>query len=428
VSPTFAALSNRNYRLYASGGLVSNIGTWMQRIGQDWLVLKLTHGSGTALGITTGLQFLPMLLFGVWGGVLADRYSKRKVLYVTQTLIGVLAAVLGVLDLTGVVAVWQVFALAFLLGVVSAADNPARQSFVVEMVGRKDLTNAVGLNSASFNAARIVGPAVAGLLITLVGTGWLFLLNAVSVLPVVAALRAMDARALRPAPRQPKERGQLAEGFRYLRGRPDLLMILVVVGFVGTFGLNFQMTNALMATHVFHKGAGQYGILGSAMAVGSLAGALIAARRGVPRLRLIVISAVVFGVLECVAGLMPNYWAFMAVLPLVGVSSLTLITAANATMQLAVDPGMRGRVMALYMAVFMGGTPIGAPLVGWVGQVAGARWSLLLGGSVSIAATLLGAAWLARRGAVPLPGRFPRRVTEPAVTESPELVDAGQRA
>ncbi len=396
MSPTFASLHNRNYRLYAAGGLVSNVGTWMQRVAQDWLVLQLTHGSGAALGITTGLQFLPMLLFSLWGGVLADRYPKRTVLYFTQSSIALTALLLGVLDLTGVVTAAHVYVLAFVLGLASALDNPARQSFVVEMVGPDELTNAVSLNSASFNAARILGPAVAGLLITAVGTGWVFLINAVSVLAVLAALVRMDERLLHPSPRQAKEPGQLMEGLRYVRARRDLLVVLVIMGAVGTFGLNFQMTTALMATQVFHRGAGQYGLLGSAMAVGSLTGALLSARRGAPTMRIILLSAGAFSLMELLAGLMPTYLTFMAVLPLVGVCALTLITSANATMQLAVDPMMRGRVMAVYMAVFMGGTPLGAPLVGWVGEVAGARWSLLIGGSVSLVVTLGAALWLVR--------------------------------
>jgi MFS family permease len=396
MSPTFRSLRIRNYRLFASGMVVSNTGTWMQRVAQDWLVLQLTGGSGVALGITTGLQFLPMLLFGLWGGVLADRYPKRRVLAATSLFMAGTATVLGVLDVTGVVQAWHVFLLAFLLGVGTAVDNPARQSFVVEMVGRDDLPNAVGLNSASFNAARVVGPALAGLLINLFGTGPVFLVNAVTFLAVLLALRGMRAEELAPAPRVPRRRGQIAEGLRYVRGRPDLLLVIGIVFFVGTFGLNFQITTALMATEVFSRGAGSYGLLGSAMAVGSLAGALFAARRERPRLRLVITAAVVFGVLEIAVGLMPTYLTFMFALPFVGAAALTVITAANATVQLAADPAVRGRVTALYTAVFFGGTPLGAPLVGVVAEAFGARWSLIGGGSVSAAATVVLAGLLMR--------------------------------
>jgi MFS family permease len=397
MSPTFQSLHNRNYRLYATGGVVSNIGTWMQRVAQDWLVLQLTDNSGVALGITTGLQFLPMLLLAPFAGTLADRYSKRHVLMITQASMAGVGAVLGVLDVTGVVQVGHVYVLALLLGIAAAVDAPARQSFVIEMVGRNDLPNAVGLNSASFNLGRVIGPALAGLLIVAFGTGPLFLLNAASFGAVIFALRRMRVSELTPVPRAERGRGQVLEGIRYVRGRPDLLMVMVIIFFVGTFGLNFQMNSALMATEVFHKGAGEYGLLGSVMAIGSLSGALLAARRGKPSLRLIVFAAVAFGVVEIAAGLMPSYLSFMAVLIPLGLCQMTLLTAANATVQLGVDPVMRGRVMALYMAVLMGGTPFGAPLVGAVAEAFGARWTLISGGLISAIAALVAGALLARR-------------------------------
>ncbi|MGH8968447.1 MAG: MFS transporter [Actinomycetes bacterium] len=397
MSPTFRSLRIRNYRLYATGGAVSNVGTWMQRVAQDWLVLELSDGDGVALGITTGLQFLPMLLFGPWGGMLADRYSKRRLLVVTQAFMGLVGAVLGVLDITGVVQVWHVFLLAFLLGLGTALDNPTRQSFVIEMVGPEDLSNAVGLNSASFNLGRVVGPALAGALIVLVGTGPVFLINAVSFGAVIFALSRMRTADLQPSPRAGRHRGQVREGIRYVRGRPDLMVIMVIVFFVGTFGLNFQMTMALMASEVFGKGAGEYGLLGSIMAVGSLSGALLSARRPRPRLRVLILAAVAFGVVEILAGLMPTYELFALSLIPVGLTALTFITSANAMMQLAVDPVMRGRVMALYMAVFFGGTPLGAPLVGAVAEAFGARWSIIAGGLVSAAAAVVGGAVLTRR-------------------------------
>jgi MFS family permease len=412
VSPTFRSLRNRNYRIYYAGGVVSNIGTWMQRIAQDWLVLRLSDNDGVALGITTGLQFLPMLLVGPWGGMLADRYSKRKLLVVTQAFMGAVALVLAGLDLTDLVQVWHVYVLALMLGLGTAVDNPARQSFVIEMVGRDDLPNAVGLNSASFNLGRVIGPALAGLLIEVFGTGPVFVINGLSFTAVIYALTRLRTAELSPAPRAGRGPGQVLEGIRYVRSRPDLLTVMVLVFFVGTFGLNFQLTMALMATEEFGKGAGEFGLLGSIMAVGSLTGALLAARRGRPRLRLLLLAALAFGLVEVASGLMPTYVLFAAILVPVGVAALTFITAANSTMQLGVDPIMRGRVMALYMAVFFGGTPLGAPLVGAVAEAFGARWSLILGGAVSALAAVVAALVLARHERLQIRGELfgiPRR-------------------
>lgn len=406
MSPTFQSLHNRNYRLYTSGGVVSNVGTWMQRVAQDWLVLQLTDNSGVALGITTGLQFLPMLVLAPFAGTLADRYSKRRVLMVTQASMAVIGAVLGVLDVTGVVQVGYVYVLALLLGIAAAVDAPARQSFVIEMVGRDDLPNAVGLNSASFNLGRVIGPALAGLLIDAFGTGPVFLINAASFGAVIFALQRMRVSELTAVPRAERGKGQVLEGIRYVRGRPDLLMVMIIIFFVGTFGLNFQMNSALMATEVFHKGAGEFGLLGSVMAIGSLSGALLSARRGRPRLRLIVLAAVAFGVVEITAGLMPSYLSFMAVLLPLGLCQMTLLNSANATVQLGVDPVMRGRVMALYMAVLMGGTPFGAPLVGAVAEAFGARWTLISGGLISAIAALVAGALLARREGLQMRGEL----------------------
>ena len=393
MSPTFRSLANRNYRLYASGAVVSNVGTWMQRVAQDWLVLQLTGNSGTALGITTGLQFLPILLLSPYAGLIADRFPKRRLLQVTQLMLAVPALVLGLLAVTGVAQSWHVYALAFVFGIGSAFDAPTRQSFVSEIVGPDDLTNAVGLNSASFNLARMIGPAVAGLLIAALGsgvpaTGAVILVNAVSYGAVILSLQRMRERDLSPARRTERHKGMIRDGVRYTLARPDLMLILTIVFFAGTFGLNFQLTSALMATEVFHKGAGEYGILGTTLAVGSLSGALLAARRGRIRHRLVILAALAFGVAEVVAGLLPSYLAFAIWTPVIGIASLTMITAANATFQMGVAPEMRGRVMALYMMVFMGGTPIGSPIVGWVGEVFGARWTLIGGG----VATLLGTA------------------------------------
>ena len=393
MSPTFRALAHRDYRLYATGGVVSNVGTWMQRIAQDWLVLLLTANSGVALGITTGLQFLPILLLSPFAGVVADRFPKRRLLQVAQVGMAVPAAVLGVLALTGVAQAWHVYVIAFVFGVATAFEAPARQAFVGELVSPEDLSNAIGLNSASFNASRIVGPGLAGLMIAAFGsgveaTGVVILINAASYGAVIMALQAVRGNGTAPetVPRRP---GMIKDGIAYVRSRPDLLLVLGVMFFVGTFGLNFQLTSALMATEVYGKGAGEYGVLGSTMAIGSLAGSLLAARRVTPTLRLVVISAVTFGVVEIVIGLMPTYLTFVALTPLVGITALTTITSANAIMQLTVPGELRGRVMALYLMVFMGGTPLGSPIVGWVGEAMGARWSLIIGGSLSIAGTLL---------------------------------------
>ncbi|WP_442778656.1 MFS transporter [Actinomadura sp. WAC 06369] len=422
----FRSLRNRNYRLFATGQVVSNTGTWMQRIAQDWLVLELTRSSGTALGITTGLQFLPLLLFGLWGGVIADRYPKRRVLMITQVSMGALALVLGLLAITGTAQVWHVYVLAFGLGMATVVDNPTRQAFAVEMVGRRDLPNAIALNSAIFNGARLVGPAVAGVLIALIGTGPVFLVNAASYGAVLLGLQAMRADDLHPAEPVKRAKGQLMEGLRYVRGRRDLMIILLLVGFVATFGMNLQTTIALVAREVFRTGASSFGLATSMMALGAVTGALLAARRATrPRLRVLLGAALLFGVLEIITGVMPTYWSFLLMLVPTGIALMTFTTSANATMQLSVAPEMRGRVMGLYMLVFLGTNPIGAPFIGWVAETFGPRTSIVLGGIVCAAAPLAVAA-LARRpaggsGAAPDgppdgPGDRPRDRSRGAVT------------
>ncbi|MCL2463757.1 MAG: MFS transporter [Micrococcales bacterium] len=394
---TFSSLRFRNYRLWFTGALVSNIGTWMQRTAQDWLVLtQLTHNSGIALGVVTALQFAPVLALSPWAGLLADRMDRRKLLMATQGAMGLFAAVLGTLVLSGQVRLWHVYALALALGVASAFDSPVRQTFVGQLVPRQNLPNAVGLNSASFNSARLVGPGVAGLLIAAIGTGWMFWLNAVSFACTIAALVAMRPSELHPMPKVPRSKRQIRAGMAYVRHRPDILVILAVVGVVSAFGLNFQVTTALMARTVFDKGASQYGLLGSIMAIGSLSGALLAARREHPRVRLVVAAATGFGVAACVLSLMPSYWAYAVMLIPVGLASLTMMTAANATIQMSTEPQMRGRVMALYMMVFQGATPIGSPIIGWVGQEIGARWAIGVGGISAILIALVALAWAGR--------------------------------
>jgi len=400
VKSTFSALRIRNYRLFAAGSLVSNIGTWMQRVAQDWLVLELT-GSGKALGITTGLQFLPMLLFSPMAGVFADRFSKRRVIAVSQVVLGVTAGLLGVLAIAGWVAVWHVYVIAFAFGTAAAFDTPARQAFVNEMVPTAMLPNAVALNSASFNLARMIGPALAGALIALLGsgaaaTGWVILVNAATYAAVLVSLKRMYPGDLTPIDRLVRGKGQIRDGLRYVSGRPDIMLIMAIVFSAGTFGLNFQMTTALMATEVFDKGAGEYGLLGSILAIGSLVGSLLAARREVARQRLVIGAALAFGAIEMVAGLMPNYLTFALLLPLCGVTALTLITTANALVQMSTDAAVRGRVMALYLAIFMGGTPVGAPMLGWIAERYGARWTMVGGGALTMLGTLIATAVFAR--------------------------------
>jgi MFS family permease len=393
----FRSLRVRNYRLYASGQLVSLTGTWMQRVAQDWLVLELTN-SGTALGIVTALQFGPSLFLGLWGGVLADRLNKRRMLFATQSALGIVALVLGLLDITGVVQYWHVLVLATVLGIITSIDTPVRQSFVVEMVGRHELTNAVGINSAVFNTGRILGPAVAGVMITAVGTGWAFVTNSVSSLAVLAGLLMMRPAELFPSPAVARARGQLREGFRYVKARRDLVLTMVLIFVFGTFGLNFAITCALMAKQVFHRGASGYGLLSTALAVGAFCGAVLATRRTKrPSAMFLLAIASAFSIGEIASGLMPDFtWTAVALVP-TGLAMLSLTTAANANVQLGVAPTMRGRVMALYLVCFMGGTPLGAPIIGWLAGAAGPRWGLVGGGLVCLVSALGLAVILARQ-------------------------------
>ncbi|MFJ7965879.1 MFS transporter [Streptomyces sp. NPDC096324] len=396
-SSMFSSLKIRNYRLFFLGQVVSNTGTWMQRIAQDWLVLSLT-GSSAAVGITTALQFLPMLLFGLYGGVLVDRLPKRPTLLVTQTAMALTGLVLAFLTLSGHVQVWHVYLAAFAVGMATVVDNPARQSFVSEMVGPGQLQNAVSLNSANFQSARLVGPAVAGLLITGVGTGWAFLLNGLSFVAPLASLLLMRARELHVVERAPRAKGQLREGLRYVAGRPELIWPIVLVGFIGTFGFNFPVWLSAYADDIFDSGAGAYSLFNTLIALGSLAGALLAARRGTARLRVLIAAAVAFGALEVVAAMAPTLWLFSLLMVPIGIFGLTVNVTANTSVQMATDPAMRGRVMALFMMVFVGGSPLGAPLIGWVTDVYGPRVSFALGGLVAMAsATAIGLV-LARLG------------------------------
>lgn len=394
---TFSSLKIRNYRLFATGAVISNTGTWMARITQDWLVLSLT-GSAAAVGITTALQFLPMLLFGLYGGVITDRFPKRRILLISQAALGLCGIALAALTLSGIVEVWHVYLIAFLLGMVTVVDNPARQAFVSEMVGPAQLRNAVSLNSANFQSARLMGPAVAGVLITTVGSGWAFLFNGLSFAAPLVGLMMMRPAEFHASMTVKRAKGQLREGLRYVSARPDLLWPIVLVGFVGTFGFNFPIFLTAFADDVFDGGAGMYSFFNILMAAGSLAGALLAARRRSSRLRMLVAAGTAFGLLEIAAALSPSVWLFSVLLVPIGMIGLTTNIIANTSVQMAADPEMRGRVMSLYMMVFAGGTPVGAPIVGWLSDVYGVRTGMIVGGALSMAAALGVGIALARIG------------------------------
>ncbi len=413
---TFAALRVRNYRLFFAGQIVSNTGTWMQRIAQDWLVLQLTN-SPLAVGITTALQFLPMLLFGLWGGLIADRYPKRRLLLITQSAMGALAVLLAALTLAGVVQVWEVYLIAFGLGLATVVDNPTRQAFVNEMVPKDLVRNAVGLNSGNFQLARMLGPAVAGVLIAAVGIGWAFAFNAASFAAVLTALLLMRPAELQRLPHAVRARGQLREGLRYVRHNPILLWPIVLVFFIGTFGYNFAIILSAYTQNVFQSGADLYGLLNTAMAAGSVSGALVAARRTSASLPVLFLAAAGFGLGLVVLGLTPWFWPFLVLLVVVGFVSVTFNTLGNATVQLSSSPELRGRVMSLYMLVFMGGTPIGSPIVGAITQQWGAPAGLIVSGTICLLAAG-GAAALAARSAgtslrVDLSARVRRLVAHP---------------
>ncbi|MFT7021975.1 MAG: MFS family permease [Rhodococcus sp. (in: high G+C Gram-positive bacteria)] len=397
ASPIFAALRTRNYRLWASGQIVSLVGTWMQRVAQDWLVLTLSGGNGLAVGIVMALQFGPTLVLSVWGGVLADRYDKRTLLMITQAFAAVCGLALGLLDVGNVVELWHVYVIAFILGCSSAIDAPVRQSFTIEMVGQEKLSNAIALNSMTFNMARIIGPAISGVLITVIGTGWVFLINAASFTAVFAALLAMRVKDLFEVERAPRAKGQVRAGFAYVLSRPDLRVLLATVFMVATFGLNFPLALAVLARNTFGSGAATYGLLSTALAVGTLAGATLAARRAkAPRLRLFLGAVIVFGVFEILVGLMPNYVLVAILLVPTGALTLTFTTSAMNILQMSVPSDMRGRVMGIYMLCFLGGAPLGSPVLGLLADVLDPRAPLLIGGVVSLATGLFAAVYLLR--------------------------------
>jgi MFS family permease len=374
----FRSLRIFNYRVWAAGALVSNVGTWMQRTAQDWLVLtQLTHHKASAVGLVMALQFGPQLLLLPVTGLAADVFNQRKLLMITQAAMGTLALLLGLLTVTGLVQLWHVYLFAFLFGCASAFDAPARQTFVGELVGDEDLVNAVALNSTSFNAARMAGPAIAGLAIASIGTGWAFIVNGFSFVAVLIS-------------RARRTRGSLTEGFRYAWNKPDLRITLIMLLLIGTFGLNFPIFISTMAVRVFHTDAGGYGLLSSIMAIGTISGALLGAGREKPRFKYLLIGAAFFGFGCTLAALAPNYWLFGASLVVIGVAALTFMNTSNSLMQLSTEPAMRGRVMAIRLAIALGGTPIGAPIAGWVADRFGPRWSIATAAAAGIAAALIG--------------------------------------
>jgi MFS family permease len=376
----FGSLRIRNYRLFCTGQLLSNTGQWVQRVAQDWLVLTIT-GSTTDVGITVTLQFIPSLLFGLPGGLIADRYPKRRILQVTQTIMGLLAAVLAVLTLTHAVRAWQIWLIAFLLGIVTSVDNPTRQSFVNELVGPDKLRNAISLNSAIFQSGALIGPAVSGVLISLVGPGYSFLINALSFLGPITALALMDPARLRGHVAAKRAPGQLRDGLRYVRDHPSVLWPTVMAGVFGMFSGNTQVTLSAFAKFVFRSGAGGYGALSSILAAGALAGALLTAR-GWPRLPWIVWSGLGVACLDMIDSQVPGQLAFSAILLFVGMCTMMMLASANTVVQTTAADHIRGRVMSVYFMVYLTSAAIGGPLIGWINQNVGPRSALLLIGAV----------------------------------------------
>jgi MFS family permease len=401
---TFAALAVPNYRLYFTGQSISLVGTWMQTTAQAWLVLSLTN-SATDLGYVIALQTLPILVLGPYGGVIADRVDKRRLMVLLQSLMGVQALVLGLLTVLHVVRLWEVAVLAVVLGLNNTFENPARQAFVLEMVGSDHLRNAVTLNSVTVNAARAVGPAIAGVLIATVGVGTCFLANAASFVAVVASLMVMDRAALRPSPPATRARGQLREGLTYVRSHRNLLVPLVMMAMVGMLTYEFQVSLPVLAKHTFHGGAEAYGFMTAAMGIGAVLGGLFTAARGSTGTRPLVIASVGFGVATLFAALAPLLGIELVALALVGWGSVSFLALGNSTLQLNTEASMRGRVMALWAVAFLGSTPIGGPVIGWVIHESNARVGLLVGAVTCLVAAMVGAlgrrGFLARRVVVP---------------------------
>jgi len=377
---------HRNFRILFAANSISNIGSWAQRIAQDWLVLELTH-SGTYLGSVTALQFLPTLFLSLHGGALADKFNKQKVLIVTNLIGGASAAILGILVTSHHIKLWHVFGLAFGLGIANALDAPVRQAFTAEVVGRNDVPNAVSLNSANFNAGRLIGPALAGTSIAFVGTGPSFLLNAASYAIVIFSLMKLRAEEFFIQPSSSNV-GNIREGIRYVVARPDLYAVMIVVFFMATFGMNFQIFNALMATQVFHRGPASFGFLGTTLAIGAFSGALVSARiERYRRTMFVVYASLAFGTGLVILSLMPTYTTYAIWLPFCGFAALTTMITANSLMQINTDAAIRGRVMGVYLLVFLGGAPFGSPFVGAMGEHVGIRQTIAFGGLVTIFAS-----------------------------------------
>ena len=403
LSRAFRALENFNFRLWTAGGLVSNIGTWMQRVAQDWIVLtQLTHHDATAVGIVTGLQFAPQLLLLPWSGLAADRFNQRKLLMLTQASMGVLATALGILTISGYVRLWHVYVFAFVFGAAAALDAPVRQTFVGELVGDERLPNAVALNSTSFFVGQMIGPAVAGLVIAKTGTGWAFLLNGLSFGAVLLSMYMLRVQELRTNARASRRPGGFIEGLRYVWARPDLRSILVMLFLIGTFAMNFPIFVSTMAVNVFDADARGFGLLSSIMAIGTMGGALLAAGRDKPKFGTLLLGSGVLGIGCALAAFSPGYWWFAAALAVIGVAALTFTNGTNSMMQLSPKPTMRGRVMATRVGVGLGGAAIGAPIVGWVANHFGPRWSLGIGAVSALLAALVAALMMAKPVAAPL--------------------------
>jgi MFS family permease len=388
AATTFSSLRIRNYRIYLIGQSISLCGTWMQRIAQAWLVLELT-GSGTAVGAVTALQYVPIMLLAPWGGVIADRYDKRRILYVTQTVIAISAVVLGVLVLTDVIELWMVYLSALTLGLSSAFDTPTRQTFVLEMVGRDNVTNAVSLHSTLVNAARVVGPAIAGLIIVFIGIGWCFVIDGISYLGLVIALLLMNPGELHLEETPTRTPNQLVEGLRYVMATPAVRTPLILLAVAGLFAYEYQVILPLFARFTFGGDARTFSWLTSAMGVGAVAGGLaVASRANRPPVAL-ARTGLVFGGLQLLTSLTPSLPLALAGLAVLGAASVSFIAIGNSTLQLTAAPGMRGRVMGLYVVAFLGTTPLGGPLMGWIGEHLGPRLALAGGGlAVLIASTL----------------------------------------
>jgi MFS family permease len=395
---TFKSLHVRNFRLFFLGQMVSQCGTWMQTIALGWLVLHLSHNSGFAIGLALALQFIPTLLFGVWGGMIADRFDKRTVLLCTQVAMAAIATLLAVLDLTNTVQLGMIYVIVFVFGLALAVDNPTRQSFVPELVPAADLPNAIGLSSAIFQLSRILGPAVAGVLIVTVGTGICFALNAVSFVFIIGALLLMRTGELNRGAPVPRDTGQIRDGLRYVWRTPELRSTLLLTLIVGTFAINSPVVLPLLAKITFHGDAAVYSWMSIAMGAGALVGALAVANRAAAGGNLLFGTGMVFGVAICAASLAPSLGIFIGLLLIVGAGQISFLSTCNSLLQLTSDPGMRGRVMAVYTITLLGSTPIGGPLVGWVSQQFGPRWGLAIGGVATIAGvTVFGTAFVRAR-------------------------------